>query len=175
VIKTSERVSKTCVVFGLSWYLISAEAYYAFLQWINSPVSTWIRLSGIFVFFYEHLYTSQKADVFPWFVDFNESINYTSHTVVRLFVSFIGQGGGPLTCFLSVNKKPNYYPPSISNDDTYLLYTGCPRIVCVVYYESRKRELKIRLMNEGRWDERLKTRIEEFTWLTYTGLLDKTK
>jgi hypothetical protein len=26
----------------------------------------------------------------------------------------------------------------------------------VVYYESRKRELKIRLMNEGRCDERLK-------------------
>ena len=28
---------------------------------------------------------------------------------------------------------------------------------CFVYYESRKRELKIRLMNEGRCDERLKT------------------
>ncbi len=26
----------------------------------------------------------------------------------------------------------------------------------VVYYESRKRELKIRLMNEGQCDERLK-------------------
>ncbi len=26
----------------------------------------------------------------------------------------------------------------------------------VVYYESRKRELKIRLMNQGRCDERLK-------------------
>ncbi len=31
----------------------------------------------------------------------------------------------------------------------------------VVYYESRKRELKIRLMNEGRCDERLKARVEE--------------
>jgi len=30
-----------------------------------------------------------------------------------------------------------------------------------VYYESRKRELKIRLMNEGRCDERLKVRAEE--------------
>ncbi len=29
----------------------------------------------------------------------------------------------------------------------------------VVYYESRKWELKIRLMNEGRWDERLKGRV----------------
>ena len=33
----------------------------------------------------------------------------------------------------------------------------------VVYYESRKRELKIRLMNEGRSDERLKDRVEEST------------
>ncbi len=44
----------------------------------------------------------------------------------------------------------------------------------VVYYESRKRELKIRLMNEGRCDERLKTRVEECTCLTYTGFHDKT-
>jgi hypothetical protein len=43
-----------------------------------------------------------------------------------------------------------------------------------VYYESRKRELKIRLMNEGRSDERLKVRVEESTYLTYTGLHDKT-
>jgi hypothetical protein len=33
----------------------------------------------------------------------------------------------------------------------------------VVYYESRKRELKIRLMNEGRYDERLKTAMGECT------------
>ncbi len=32
---------------------------------------------------------------------------------------------------------------------------------CVVYYESRKRELKIRLMNEGRCDERVKARVED--------------
>ncbi len=44
----------------------------------------------------------------------------------------------------------------------------------VVYYESRKRELKIRLMNEGRCDERLKARVEESACLTYTGLYDKT-
>jgi hypothetical protein len=44
----------------------------------------------------------------------------------------------------------------------------------VVYYESRKRKLKIRLMNEGRCDERLKSRVEESTCLTYTGLYDKT-
>ena len=29
----------------------------------------------------------------------------------------------------------------------------------VVYYESRKRDLKIRLMKESRCDERLKTRV----------------
>jgi hypothetical protein len=44
----------------------------------------------------------------------------------------------------------------------------------VVYYESRKRELKTRLMNEGRCDERLKGRVKESTCLTYTGLNDKT-
>jgi hypothetical protein len=46
--------------------------------------------------------------------------------------------------------------------------------VLVVYYESRKRELKIRLMNEGRCDETLKARVEESSCLTYTGLYDKT-
>ncbi len=60
-----------------------------------------------------------------------------------------------------------------------LAYSGnCPeqgfnRIV-VVYYESRKGDLKIRLMNEGRCDARLKARVEESTCLTYTGLHDKT-
>jgi len=44
----------------------------------------------------------------------------------------------------------------------------------VVYYESRNRELKISLMNEGRCDERLKARVEESTCLTYTGLHDQT-
>jgi hypothetical protein len=43
----------------------------------------------------------------------------------------------------------------------------------VVNYESKKREIKIRLMNEGRCDERLKARVEESTCLTYTGLHDK--
>jgi hypothetical protein len=53
---------------------------------------------------------------------------------------------------------------------SFLQTTGCK--VVVVYYESRKREIKIRLMNEGRCDERLKTRVEESTCLTYTGLLN---
>ncbi len=41
----------------------------------------------------------------------------------------------------------------------------------VVYYKSRKRELKIRLMNESRCDERLKARVQEAICLTYTVLL----
>jgi hypothetical protein len=40
-----------------------------------------------------------------------------------------------------------------------------------VYYESIKRELKIRPIHECRCDERLKTEVEEFTRLAYTGLL----
>jgi hypothetical protein len=40
---------------------------------------------------------------------------------------------------------------------------GCIITFMVVYYESRKRELKRRLMNEGRCDERLKARGEEST------------
>jgi len=40
-----------------------------------------------------------------------------------------------------------------------------------VLYESIKRELKIRPIYECRYDERLKTKVEESTRLTYTGLL----
>jgi hypothetical protein len=41
----------------------------------------------------------------------------------------------------------------------------------LVYYESMKRELKTRPIYECRCDERLKTKAEESTWLTYTGLV----
>ena len=40
----------------------------------------------------------------------------------------------------------------------------------VVYYESIKRELKIRPIYECRYDERLQTRAKDFTRLGYTGL-----
>ena len=40
-----------------------------------------------------------------------------------------------------------------------------------VYYESIKRDLKSRPINECRCDERLKAKSEESTRLTYTGLL----
>ncbi len=41
----------------------------------------------------------------------------------------------------------------------------------VVYYESIKRELKIRCIYECRCDERLQTKTKEFTHLTHTGLV----
>ena len=41
----------------------------------------------------------------------------------------------------------------------------------VVYYESIKRELKIRCIYECRCDERLQTKTKEFTRLTHTGLV----
>ena len=40
-----------------------------------------------------------------------------------------------------------------------------------VYYESRKRDLKTRPIYECRCDERLKTKSEKSTRLTYTGLI----
>jgi len=40
-----------------------------------------------------------------------------------------------------------------------------------VYYESIKREIKIRPIYECRCDERLQTKAKEFTHLGYTGLI----
>jgi hypothetical protein len=42
---------------------------------------------------------------------------------------------------------------------------------CFVYYESIKREPKIRGIYECRCDERLQTKTKKFTRLTYTGLV----
>jgi hypothetical protein len=44
-----------------------------------------------------------------------------------------------------------------------------PGLPNVVYYESIKRELKIRCIYECRCDERLQTKTKEFTHLTHTG------
>ena len=41
----------------------------------------------------------------------------------------------------------------------------------ILHYESIKRELKTRPINECRFDERLKTKDEESTRLEYTGFL----
>ncbi len=43
--------------------------------------------------------------------------------------------------------------------------------VLLFYYESIKRDLKTRPIYECRCDERLKTKVEESTRLTYTGLI----
>ena len=53
--------------------------------------------------------------------------------------------------------------PELSQYQSLLLF--------VVYYESIKRELKIRPIYECRYYERLKTKDEESTRLAYTGLL----
>jgi hypothetical protein len=44
-------------------------------------------------------------------------------------------------------------------------------ILLVVYHESIKRELKIRCIYECRCNERLQTKTQKFTRLTYTGLV----
>jgi hypothetical protein len=41
----------------------------------------------------------------------------------------------------------------------------------LIYYESRNRELKTRPIYECRYDERLKTKSEKSTRLSYTGLI----
>jgi hypothetical protein len=45
------------------------------------------------------------------------------------------------------------------------------KIRLVVHYESIKRELKIRCIYECRCDERLLSKTKEFTSLAYTGLV----
>ncbi len=44
-------------------------------------------------------------------------------------------------------------------------------LIRVVYYESIKGELKIKPIYECRCDESLKTKVQESTRLTYTGLV----
>jgi hypothetical protein len=45
-------------------------------------------------------------------------------------------------------------------------------VICVVYYETIKREMNKRFIYECRCDERLKTKDEGSTYLTYTGLCE---
>ena len=51
------------------------------------------------------------------------------------------------------------------------LLLSCEDPCFFVYYESIKRELKIRCIYECRCDERLQTKTKEFTRLAYTGLV----
>jgi hypothetical protein len=46
-----------------------------------------------------------------------------------------------------------------------------PLFILEVYYESIKREAKIRGINKFRCDERLQTKTKEFTRLPYTGFI----
>ncbi len=73
---------------------------------------------------------------------------------------------------LSVNLRNTF----VSILPTFLTMNvnECVHQPIVVFYESRKWEVKIILLNEGRCDVRLKTRVEESTWVTYTGFHDKT-
>ncbi len=52
-----------------------------------------------------------------------------------------------------------------------LVVCGCVCILVFVFYESIKSDLKTRPIYECRSDERLKKKVEEFTRLTYTGLI----
>ena len=51
------------------------------------------------------------------------------------------------------------------------MYTAGIHYLIVVYYESIKRELKIRGIYECRCDERLLTKTKRFSRLPYTGLV----
>jgi hypothetical protein len=55
--------------------------------------------------------------------------------------------------------------------DLPLIYSVGQSITLGFYYESIKRELKRRLIYEYRCDERPKTKTEESTHLTHTGLV----
>ena len=62
----------------------------------------------------------------------------------------------------------------IYSDPFKLFASPCPDtlVICYyVYYESIKREPKIRGKYECRCDERLQTKSKEFTRLAYTGLV----
>ena len=61
--------------------------------------------------------------------------------------------------------------PSVMGECSRLYLELYVKFSTVVYYESIKRELKIRLTYDCRCDERLKTKTEDSTLLGYTGLL----
>ncbi len=52
-----------------------------------------------------------------------------------------------------------------------IISVKCVTLSLVVYYESIKRELKIKPIYECRCDERLRTKTKRFTRLSYTGLV----
>jgi len=95
-----------------------------------------------------------------------EKVSVKSETTVQAPHTTCGSSGfanraptyrqGPLTCTSSGVANPL---PLLN----YILRLS--QALRVVYYESRKRELKKRRKNEYRCDERLKTKAEESTCL----------
>jgi hypothetical protein len=77
-------------------------------------------------------------------------------------------------CVMDYQGKSDTIKPftlSRSQSDSYLQTVSVGGTdTLVVYYESIKRELKIRPTYDCRCDERLKTKTEDSTRLTYTGL-----
>jgi hypothetical protein len=73
----------------------------------------------------------------------------------------------PLPYFILSRRYPPVLIPSLVlfHQNSAWVTHDVFSFVIVVHYESRKRELTIRLMNEGRCDERLKARVEESTCL----------
>jgi hypothetical protein len=56
-------------------------------------------------------------------------------------------------------------------DERFELFIMNQEIESESYYESRKREVKTKPMYECRCDERLKTKSEKSTHISYTGLI----
>ena len=79
---------------------------------------------------------------------------------------YTGKEGGPLEGNPGGQRKARYQPGGRGEN-------SFSRVSCgeVVYYESIKREVKIRSIYECRCDERLQTKTKEFTRLGYTGLV----
>jgi hypothetical protein len=78
----------------------------------------------------------------------------------------------PFTSFFFIFTPTCYLlPPSPTGFPLGNVLSVSPPGIFVVYYESIKRELKIRCIYECRCDERLQTKTKDFTRLTHTGLV----
>jgi hypothetical protein len=77
-----------------------------------------------------------------------------------------------LSCWVKVERRKWNWPQSVCGRWT-------PEVVkkrsvsrwTFVYYQSLKREVQTRPIHECRYDQKLKTKVEESTWLGYTGFL----
>ena len=67
---------------------------------------------------------------------------------------------------------PDQRHPTLFNQVTRQLNWAPVKLF--LFIMNRESELQRRLVNEGRYDERLKGKVEGSTYLTYTGLHDKT-